>query len=257
MQIPIGYKEHIPTPQSTRSIERVWYFSAPDAGSSIILPDGRSDLIVRFKVDEDGLVCSVIPIVTSPATKPFNVCYVPGDIWIGLRLRPELSGIVWQGQVSTVNEAYRGESAVNLVPMLSKIYVENCSVSKLTQIMTGMAEQLGAISIPAIALNALKLCHVSGGRLKVEELARYLSCSPRHLHRVFKSAVGLPPKSYAAIIQFHRALNLMSVDGLSASEVALEAGYSDQSHMVRSFQVFGGFPPSRIPKNISFPELPH
>lgn len=257
MQIPVGYTEHIPTPHFVRSIERVWSFSAPGTGSSIILPDGRSDLIVRFKVDDCGFACSLIPIVTSPATKPFSVCYTPGDMWIGLRLRPELSGIVWQGQACTVNEVYRDKSAIDLVPTLSKVCAEGRSVSNITQIMTEIAEKFGAIKTPVIALNALKLCHVSGGRLKIGEIARHLSCSPRHLHRVFKSAVGISPKSYGAIIQFHRALNLMSVGKLNASEVALEAGYSDQPHMVRSFQMFGGFSSSGIPKNLSFPELPH
>lgn len=256
MQIPVGYREHIPTPHSIRSIERVWSFSASNEGSSIILPDGRSDLIVRFKVDKGGLLSSLMPIVTSPATRPFSVCYEQGDMWVGLRLRPELNGVLWRGEVQTVNEAYRGDSAIGLVPMLSKIHAKGCSVFTLTQIMTGIAEQLRATRVSAIALNALKLCHVSGGRLKVGDLARYLSCSPRHLQRTFKSAVGIPPKSYSAIIQFHRALNFITTGGLNASEAALEAGYSDQSHMVRSFQMFGGFTPSYIPPNLSFPELP-
>ena len=104
-----------------------------------------------------------------------------------------------------------------------------------------------------IVKQALTFIRIAGGRTSIADLAVSVKLSERQLNRLFLAHVGLPPKTYASIIQFHRALRLLKDHGLKASEVAYEAGYSDQSHMIRRFQRFGGFSPVAIPRDISLP----
>ena len=80
--------------------------------------------------------------------------------------------------------------------------------------------------------------------------------SDRHFRREFFKTVQVSPKEYASIIQFHRALRLVSIRGLSIADAAFEAGYADQPHMTRAFKRFGGFSPNQIPKQLSLPGLP-
>jgi AraC-like DNA-binding protein len=85
----------------------------------------------------------------------------------------------------------------------------------------------------------------TGGRLTVEALARELGCSRRHLAARFREQVGLPPKTVARIVRFHRATRLLRTEGDAPwAEIAHECGYSDQSHFNRDFRDLAGTSPS-------------
>ena len=70
--------------------------------------------------------------------------------------------------------------------------------------------------------------------------------STRAAQRIVRDATGLPPKSYARILQFHRALRLLRDHHMRPSEAASEAGYADQAHMTHALRDFGGLSPARL-----------
>ena len=63
-----------------------------------------------------------------------------------------------------------------------------------------------------------------------------------HLVRSFSKAVGLPPRSYHAQVRLARARRLLS-EGKSATWVAYECGFADQSHLSRRFRSHYGLTP--------------
>ncbi len=63
-----------------------------------------------------------------------------------------------------------------------------------------------------------------------------------HLVRSFSRAVGLPPKSYHAQVRLARARRLLA-QGKSATWVAYECGFADQSHLSRRFKECYGLTP--------------
>jgi AraC-like DNA-binding protein len=63
-----------------------------------------------------------------------------------------------------------------------------------------------------------------------------------HLVRSFSKAVGLPPKSYHAQVRLARARRLLA-EGKSATWVAYECGFADQSHLSRRFRTHYGLTP--------------
>jgi AraC-like DNA-binding protein len=63
-----------------------------------------------------------------------------------------------------------------------------------------------------------------------------------HLVRSFSRAVGLPPKSYHAQVRLARARRLLA-EGKSATWVAYECGFADQSHLSRRFKECHGITP--------------
>ena len=68
--------------------------------------------------------------------------------------------------------------------------------------------------------------------------------SHRAFNALFKEAVGLTPKRYARLLRFQHMLErLRSASGVSLSDLALAAGYSDQAHMNREFREFAGVTP--------------
>jgi AraC-like DNA-binding protein len=63
-----------------------------------------------------------------------------------------------------------------------------------------------------------------------------------HLVRSFSRAVGLPPRSYHAQVRLARARRLLA-EGKSATWVAYECGFADQSHLSRRFKECHGVSP--------------
>ncbi|HEX2086631.1 MAG TPA: helix-turn-helix domain-containing protein [Solirubrobacteraceae bacterium] len=86
----------------------------------------------------------------------------------------------------------------------------------------------------------------TGGTAPVAELVRDAGWSRRHFTARFSEAAGLPPKSFARVLRFHRAKELLGRPGLSLTEIALACGYYDQAHFNRDFRSFAGCTPTEL-----------
>lgn len=81
----------------------------------------------------------------------------------------------------------------------------------------------------------------TGGLLRIEELAREVGWSRRHLAEQIRRETGLPPKAAARVIRFERACDaLRSPTRPSLARVAAEHGYADQAHLSRDFRDLAG-----------------
>lgn len=73
------------------------------------------------------------------------------------------------------------------------------------------------------------------------DVARRLGWSRRRLERLFARDVGIPPKLYARIVRLNAVLaTLEEPERPQAVDLALEAGYFDQSHLLRDFRALAG-----------------
>ena len=71
----------------------------------------------------------------------------------------------------------------------------------------------------------------------VTSLAHELGISERGLRRAFNDAAGIAPKTYLRILRFRSALQLAQASATPRwSDVALDAGYYDQAHMIDEFR---------------------
>lgn len=75
-----------------------------------------------------------------------------------------------------------------------------------------------------------------------------LSClSLRQFERNFITRVGISPKLFIRIVRFEYAMKIKNDNpDKNWSDIALECGYSDSSHLLREFKEFAEFPPSRF-----------
>jgi AraC-like DNA-binding protein len=88
----------------------------------------------------------------------------------------------------------------------------------------------------------------TGGQARVEPLMDETGRSRRFVTDRFRSQLGLPPKAYARILRFQRALVLLDGvrEGRTLADVAIECGYYDQSHLSRDFVALAGCAPTAL-----------
>ncbi|NEV01045.1 helix-turn-helix domain-containing protein [Bradyrhizobium uaiense] len=80
-------------------------------------------------------------------------------------------------------------------------------------------------------------------RISVEALARLADLSVWYFVRAFKQSVGVTPHDYLIRRRVERTMKLLSDTDLSLSEIALAAGFADQSHCARRFRQHVGMSP--------------
>ncbi|WP_410787693.1 helix-turn-helix domain-containing protein [Kribbella sp. C-35] len=100
----------------------------------------------------------------------------------------------------------------------------------------------GAIR-PELGWAWLRLCESSGG-IGVQELAKEVGWSRRHLTDRFRSEFGLPPKVAARVLRLELVTaTLRRRPHTRLSELSAAAGYADQAHLTREFRAIAGCSP--------------
>jgi AraC-like DNA-binding protein len=97
-------------------------------------------------------------------------------------------------------------------------------------------------SVAEIARDAI-LCNIQTPE-KVQELASVLRVSESYLYRVFKRRYGLSPHKLRVQARALAALQLMR-SGTSVAEAGFATGFTDQSHLTRTFKAVFGVTPGQ------------
>jgi AraC-like DNA-binding protein len=84
----------------------------------------------------------------------------------------------------------------------------------------------------------------TGGGSRVDELVSDAGCSHRHLVKLFRSQIGVSPKTAARLLRFEHAARMLESGQVSPSHVAAVCGYADQPHLTREFRRLAGVTPA-------------
>lgn len=84
--------------------------------------------------------------------------------------------------------------------------------------------------------------HYSEG-LSLKRLADLLYLTPSHFSRLFKQAFGLSPYQFVIQQRVNAARNLLQDPSLTLTEIALEVGFADHSHLTRHYKRLTGSSP--------------
>ncbi len=95
--------------------------------------------------------------------------------------------------------------------------------------------------------------------LRIADLAAALGVHPVHLARVFRQAWGCSPGDLLRWRRVEQASGLLRRPNLRMADVALSAGFADQSHMTRAFQEQYGMTPTSYRRKMfqTFKTVPH
>jgi len=82
-----------------------------------------------------------------------------------------------------------------------------------------------------------------GSKMEARELADLLSFSKSHFCRAFKCSLGVPPMTYVIVRRVERAKLMLTTTREHLTDIALACGFTDQSHLNRSFRRMVGMSP--------------
>ena len=238
------YRQHSAPPALAPWVECLWERRAPaGAGHDArrILPDGCIDLIWS-----DGAGLQAV----GPNTTAFLARMAPGEGAVGVRFRPggapALLGVAGNALLDL-----RAPAAEVWGPGADRLEDAVAGAGRPGERARLMLDWLGRRVARASLPDPLVAAAVAGlgvdGAEPVAALAERLGVGQRHLHRRFVAEVGYGPKRFARVVRLQRALAIAGAGGIRGwSEVAYEAGYADQSHLVNDCRDLAGVPPTLL-----------
>ncbi|MCA6122457.1 helix-turn-helix transcriptional regulator [Bradyrhizobium sp. WSM 1704] len=83
-----------------------------------------------------------------------------------------------------------------------------------------------------------------GGKLQLKQIAAEFDLSVSHFSRAFRASTGLPPHQWLLRQRLKVAKELMAVRDVPLSEIAIAAGFANQTHFTRVFSAVEGVSPA-------------
>lgn len=255
------YQEYPPHPALRGHVACLWLARAPAQPfphTHRVLPDNCIDILWQdsgapaFAV---GMMTRAIHVVSERAVRTVAVRFKPGAA--GLFLSPRLPLHELADQRTDLDLLWGRSDAERLADSLwtrelddrqRLALVEHSLLARLQGPRAAATAQARHATVPGVApliAAALDAIARSGGDLPIERLADGLGVSRQHLAAQFRAKVGLTPKVYARICRFRRATGSLAQSATPDwSQLALDCGYFDQSHLIHDFQEFSGSAPA-------------
>jgi AraC-like DNA-binding protein len=257
--------QHDPHPLLAGLIKSVW-LSTPDqtvktSPCERILPTGEMHLVFRLSgpsicIFDDNRPAKELTLghaVVGGARAGFYTKEVAADsLAIGVQLLPGAAQALLgmpadelTGQHARLDDLW-GKSAGF---MREQLLAASLPADRIHRFQMLLLARLRSAQAPVLHPAVKRALAQFKAGASVQDAVAQSGYSHRQFIRVFSQAVGLPPKLYCRVQRFQHALGLIQRVGvllpLSLPEVALDAGYSDQSHFNREFREFSGLTPEQ------------
>jgi AraC family transcriptional regulator len=133
-----------------------------------------------------------------------------------------------------------------------RLYAEALSVALATRLRAQYSHEQGAdreFERTLSPTQVRRVCEYIQTNLAsdfgVAELAHQVNLSPHHFSMLFKHALGIPPHRYVLQERIREAQRQLAGSRMDISQLALQLGFSDQSHFSRAFRKMTGTTPKR------------
>ena len=252
------YCEYRPPARLARAVACVWTLEGHardlDGAPEPILPDGRAEFVIhlgdRFaRIDDGVLQRQPWAIFAGQLDRPLSLQPTGRVAVLGVRFRPDGAARftrVPQHELvgQTVDVALASGTLADVARRVRDSTASLPDAARLVGcLLDGTERHDGSDQRVAAVVEAI--CR-RGGRVSIERAAADTGLSRRQLERLFLRDVGLPPKQFARIARFQRALRILDGGARPARgiDAAYGGGYADQAHFIREFREFAGCAPT-------------
>lgn len=228
------YREEIPAGQEL--VERV-------------LPDGAVHLMFNLGDVPSTQAVSAPAAAAGPVAEPV-VLRLRGRIeGVSLALRPGAAAALLglpageiAGSVVSLDDLWQGRAG----ELLERMAAAPDDATRVALLQEALVRSLNRRDDGAHrqAAHASRLIAESGGRRPLREVADAIGVGERRLQQIFHAAVGLTPRAWRRLARLHACLRaLREQPSPRWPEVAVEAGFYDQSHLINEFKALCGLSP--------------
>lgn len=84
--------------------------------------------------------------------------------------------------------------------------------------------------------------------IRMSEMARLVGLSSTHFNRRFRQLFRMTPMQYLRSIRVQATQNLLTTTSRTLTDIAIEVGYTDQSHLTKRFREVTGITPAAYRK---------
>ncbi|MEO1529699.1 MAG: helix-turn-helix domain-containing protein [Planctomycetota bacterium] len=251
---------HPASQQLEHVLKGIWTIESNDKSvQAKVLPDATPYLVFQrdgsrlISSDNDGDTWSQASL-SGPRTKAFEIQLAPSSQIFIVQLNctgglPVL-GLPMDHVTDRCEDLTRVVDRSFQIEELSDRFLNSpCNVSCIRLFESWLNKRASEAINPQVqdAVTEMKEC---GGLRGVSTLATHVGVSRRHLGRLVRENIGLAPKLLEKIIRFDRAVQLTRIRPILAlPQIAISAGYADQSHMNRDFMQLAGITPREVQKD--------
>jgi AraC-like DNA-binding protein len=222
-----------------------WVHQFPRGGASsiVIVPDGSIDL----QWIEDGWR------IAGPDREPQTEILTAGATVIGFRFRPAAAA-AWLGEPASevlnqrvLLKEFWGAKAHRMAEEANETRKLGTLICALENALARRAPSAASRYTDMHAAFELLSMSAPSGKSLTPWLMRELGLSERTLRRRFDVAFGYGPKTLDRILRFQRFLKLVrGSPEASAANLAAEARYADQAHLIRESRRLAANTPRKI-----------
>jgi AraC-like DNA-binding protein len=253
------YKALPPPAHLEPFVDCIWLLAAPkgdeDPEPEIVLPDGKTELIVHFgdaflKLEGDTYQRQARVLMSGQLTE--RIMLKPtGEIGV-VSIRFKAAGaarffdVPYEALVDRVVDFADFEPAF-AAAIHERIARCGSHDERLATMIAMLEERLTQESREDIFVRqACQHIARSEGGYSARDLVKLIGYSERQLERKFKKQVGIAPKILSRIARFQKFLAMAKATGtLTLADAAAACGYYDQSHFIRDFTKFSGVSPMK------------
>lgn len=91
----------------------------------------------------------------------------------------------------------------------------------------------------------------SGRKLSVPELARKAGMSQSLFYLRFRNATGMSPNQYLTVLRLGQACAMLRETGMTIAEIAIQCGFCDSNHFIKTFRMYHGVTPGDFRRQFS------
>lgn len=121
-------------------------------------------------------------------------------------------------------------------------------ISSLNKILLNRLTDFNSKTVVSAIKNEIL---VHNGNISMSELASSFFYSEKHIRRLFLNYIGTSPKMFSRIVRVNYALQLMQNKHMLLNDLALQAGFFDQSHFINDFKSICSLTPHEYMRNMS------
>lgn len=204
-----------------------------------VLPDACADFI--FDLSEPSRATRDCAEMVGTMTRAIVVAVQGRRDTFGIRFRPGAAWLLWRAPMRALCD---GRAELDAVVPGGSSLAERLSERDGFAARVALAQRWIAEHVVVAEIDREKLTTVAAINRRLEAGSTALGAlgwNERKLQRFFEAAYGTNPATMRCFWRFeHLRRVLLSAPAPHLAELAIDHGYSDQSHMAREFQRFSG-----------------